>query len=532
MKTFHFYLLLLSLALPFCGFAQTVDTVQTDITQETFWFADKVHLLKGFIRVRDGATLFIEPSTVIKGDKASKGTLIVTRGSKIVADGTPTAPIVFTSNEPVPEAGDWGGLILLGNAPVNVLPELCFEPYPDSLYFYGGNDSNDDSGILRYVRVEYPGIAIQPNNELNGITFGGIGNHTIVDYVQVLYSGDDSFEWFGGTVNCKHLISQFCIDDDFDTDNGYSGKVQFALAVRDPQRADVSGSNGIESDNTSTGIGATPKNRATFSNVTVIGPSASAAVNGNYRRGMHLRRNTEAGIFNSIILGNWLDAGILIDGDSCANHAAMGRLEIKNTFVASFLPLKTNVAQFNVAGWFQTAGWGNRTFSSSNAVQLRDPFNLDSVNALLLPTSPAIGAASFVANRLSDPFFEQVHYVGAFDTVATSDWTEDWALFMYMIAPSTSASPELSDAQISSVQLVPMVASDHTQLKINLKESLDLTVSIYGMNGEFKGTQINQRAAAGEHTFGMNVSDLAAGIYFVQIQAGSAVTMEKLIVVR
>ncbi len=531
MKTFHFYLLLLSLALPFCGFAQTVDTVQTDITQETFWFADKVHLLKGFIRVRDGATLFIEPGTVIKGDKASKGTLIVMPGSKIVADGTPAAPIVFTSNEPVPEAGDWGGLTLLGNAPVNLPPEVCFLRYQDSLCRYSGNDPNDDSGILRYVRVEYPGTVL-PSNELNGITFAGIGNQTIVDYVQVLYSADDSFEWLGGTVNCKHLISQFCTDDDFDTDNGYSGKVQFALAVRDPQRADISGSNGMESDNNATGIGSVPKNRATFSNVTLIGPSASAAINGNYRRGMHLRRNTEAGIFNSIILGNWLDAGILIDGDSCAKSAETGRLEVKNTFVASFLPIKTNVAWFNINSWFQTAGWGNRTFPSSNAVQLRDPFNLDSVNALLLPTSPAIGAASFVATRLSDPFFEQVHYVGAFDTVATSDWTEDWALFMYMIAPGTSASPDPSDAQISSVQLVPMVASDHTQLKINLKESLDLVVSIYGIGGEFKGTPVSQRAAAGEHSFGIDLNHLAAGIYFVQIQAGSAVKAEKLIVVR
>ncbi|HMX39402.1 MAG TPA: T9SS C-terminal target domain-containing protein, partial [Saprospiraceae bacterium] len=209
-------------------------TVSGDISTNTTWTSNNTYLLSGFVYVTNGAKLTIEPGTVIKGDKASKGALIITRGSQIIADGTRDQPIVFTSNEAAPSYGDWGGLILLGYAPTNQvynginglgLIEGGLDPLKG---LYGGGDQltgakpDDNSGILRYVRVEYPGIAFQPNNEINGITLGAVGNKTIMDYVQVSYSGDDAFEWFGGTVNAKHLIAYRSLDDDFDTDNGFS----------------------------------------------------------------------------------------------------------------------------------------------------------------------------------------------------------------------------------------------------------------------------------------------------------------------
>ncbi|MCB0545816.1 MAG: hypothetical protein KDC70_19975, partial [Saprospiraceae bacterium] len=191
----------------------------------------------------------------------------------------------------------------------------------------------DNSGILRYVRIEYPGIAFQPNNEINGLTMGDVGAGTTIDHVQVSYSGDDSYEWFGGTVNCKHLIAYRGLDDDFDCDFGYSGNVQYAFSVRDPQVADISGSNGFEIDNDGNGSTNTPKTKPTFSNVTIVGPDPAGPVDALYKRAGHLRRNSEPGIFNSVLIGKY-EVGFLIDGNACADNATNNLLEIKNTVVA------------------------------------------------------------------------------------------------------------------------------------------------------------------------------------------------------
>jgi hypothetical protein len=285
--------------------------VSGNITANTTWTSNNTYLLNGFVYVKSGATLTIEPGTVIYGDKASKGALIIEQGAKIIADGTATQPIVFTSALPAGQRsyGDWGGLIICGRAPINVPGGTAtIEGGVGSVY--GGSDPNDSSGIIRYVRIEFPGIAFQPNNEINGLTLGGVGSGTIIDYVQVSYAGDDGFEFFGGTVNAKHLISLRSLDDDFDTDFGYSGKIQYAVCLRDPQAADVSASRGFESDNDASGTTNTPKTSPLSSNVTLVGPKVTNAdaVNSNYRRALHLRRNTETSLYNSIVMG-WPGTG-------------------------------------------------------------------------------------------------------------------------------------------------------------------------------------------------------------------------------
>ena len=156
--------------------------------------------------------------------------------------------------------------------------------------------------ILKYVRIEFPGIAFQPDKEINGLTMGGVGSGTTIDYVQVSFSGDDSYEWFGGAVNAKHLIAFRGWDDDFDTDYGYRGMVQYAVSLRDPAVADAgSGSNSFESDNDAAGSEETPYTQALFSNVSSFGPLVTPAttINPNYKRAMHLRRNTKLNIYNS-----------------------------------------------------------------------------------------------------------------------------------------------------------------------------------------------------------------------------------------
>ncbi|PGH39981.1 MAG: hypothetical protein CRN43_05800, partial [Candidatus Nephrothrix sp. EaCA] len=179
---------------------------QTKITANTTWKVADKHLLKGFVYVEAGATLTIEAGSVVLGDKTTKGSLIVKPGGKLIAEGTAKSPIVFTSSaaKGARAAGDWGGVILLGKAPVNINPATV---EGENASTFGGNASDDNSGTLKYVRIEFAGIAFQKDKEINGLTLGGVGSGTVLDYIQVSYSGDDSFEWFGGTVNAKHLIA-------------------------------------------------------------------------------------------------------------------------------------------------------------------------------------------------------------------------------------------------------------------------------------------------------------------------------------
>ncbi|MEJ7659535.1 MAG: hypothetical protein WKG07_07885 [Hymenobacter sp.] len=254
-----------------CPAAPTPITVDgARITTNTTWTKNNIYLLKGFVFVESGATLTIEAGTIIKGDKATKGTLTIKRGGKIEARGTATNPIVFTSNQPAGmrrprrlgrryPAGQ-GDPEHSGLGPPRRCPALraaCRWRTVPSV----GTDDADNSGTMQYVRIEFPGIAFSDNNEINGLTLGGVGSGTTLDHIQVSYSGDDSYEWFGGSVNAKYLIAFRGIDDEWDTDNGFHGKVQFGVALRDPSIADQSGSNGFESDNGASGTANAPKPR-------------------------------------------------------------------------------------------------------------------------------------------------------------------------------------------------------------------------------------------------------------------------------
>ena len=322
--------------------------VSGSITTNTHWTANQQYLLQGYVYVESGATLTIDSGCIIKGDKATKGSLIVERGAQIIAIGSPTAPIVFTSSQPAGQRtyGDWGGVILCGKAPTNWTTEPTVEGGPRSKY--GGTDPHDNSGTMRYVRIEFPGIAFSPNNEINGLTFCGVGDATTVDHIQVSYSGDDSYEWFGGTVNTKYIVSHRSWDDDFDTDNGYTGKNQFGVILRDPFVADQSGSKGFESDSyqpggvTNSGLNndTTKITRPVFSNITVAGPlvsPTSSAFDPQFVAAAHIRRGSAISILNSILFG--FPAGVLVDeaattmGGTSAN-IGNGILQFKNNIIA------------------------------------------------------------------------------------------------------------------------------------------------------------------------------------------------------
>lgn len=416
-----------------CQYPTNNDTstviLQGSITTNQTLKSNRKYLLKGFVYVESGVTLTIEPGTTIKGDKDTKGSLIIKRGGKIYAVGTPSKPIVFTSNKPIGQRdyGDWGGIIICGKAPVN-LPggEGLIEGGPDA--YFGGNDPHDNSGKMKYVRIEFAGIAFQPNQEINGLTLAGVGDQTEIDYIQVSYSGDDSFEFFGGTVNVKHLIALRTWDDDFDTDNGWKGKAQFCFALRDPNIADQSGSNGFESDNDAQGTSATPFTEGIFSNVTILGPISPNNTNYNqqFKRAAHLRRNTKLKIYNSVLTG--FPVGLLIDGTFTETNAQNGELIFKDNVLAGCITnlSVTSGSTFDINTWFNAQGQNNQILTLSDLMLNSNAWNLNNPGLLPQSNSPIVTGANFNHSVLQDPFFEVVNFKGAFGNY---DWTASWANF-------------------------------------------------------------------------------------------------------
>jgi hypothetical protein len=387
--------------------------------------AAKKYMLKGFVFVKAPATLTIEAGTVIKGDQASKGSLIIEQGAKIMAQGTAQKPIVFTSAKPKGSraAGDWGGIIILGKAPVNQGANAMIEGGVQRSY--GGSDVNDNSGVLKYVRIEYSGVAFQPDNEINGLTLGGVGAGTTIDYVQVSFNGDDAYEFFGGTVNAKHLIAYKTVDDMFDTDNGFSGKLQFLVGLSNPAVADASGSNGFESDNDANGTDATPKTSAVFSNVSLFGPLANSTTtaSSNFKRAMHVRRNSSISVYNSVFAG-WPE-GLLLDGAKAQANATAGSLQMKQVVISGSTAGKELKAEsgsaFPVATWFNTPDKNNYVEADNANLNIANAFNQSTPDFRPGAGSSLLTGASFSG---MDAFFTNVAYKGAF---GSEDWTADWA---------------------------------------------------------------------------------------------------------
>ena len=427
---------------------QTI-TITGEITANTTWYSNAKYLLNGFVYVANNAILTIQPGTVIKGIYGSKGALIVERGSKIMAAGTASQPIVFTSDRPAGQraAGDWGGLVLCGKATTNKHDSGTGVGQAEGgiRSLYGGTDDADNSGVLQYVRIEFPGIALtsSANSEINGLTLYSVGTGTTIDHIQVSYSGDDSYEWFGGTVNCKYLVALRGLDDEFDTDNGFRGKVQFALGMRDPLVADVSGSNGFESDNDADGSQLTPVTAPIFSNVTLYGPYAvsASAPNSNFKRAMHLRRSTNLSVFNSVFVG-WVK-GLFIDGSQgvAPTNATGNLLQIEKCILAGMVanfestpatfgtpPVASNIVFLatDAQAYFESTSPARGNDDTKTVADILGANLLSLTNPVLLPASGSalLTGASFSNSKLAG--FTVVTHQGAF---GTTNWTTGWCNF-------------------------------------------------------------------------------------------------------
>jgi hypothetical protein len=510
--------------------------ISGNINSDAVLTASKKYLLSGFVNVNEPATLTIPAGTIIYGEKDSKGTLIINRGAKINANGTKEKPIVFTSQQPVGQRGpgDWGGIIIAGRAAINVpAGTATIEGGTGTVYGGGATPNNDDnSGVMRYVRVEFPGIALAPDNEINGITMGGVGRGTTLEYLQVSYCGDDSYEWFGGNVNAKYLIAIRAVDDDFDVDFGFSGNVQYGFVLRDPNVADISGSNGFESDNDNTGTFNSPRTKPIFSNVTIVGPMSdtSASRNPNFRRGAHIRRSSQTSIYNSIIMG--YPTGLLIDGSGTVNSAIGDSMQIRNSIWAGLRAgnsFTTTVGSFNADAWFKTTSFGNRAYIQPAEVQLVDPFNLTAPNPLPQTGSPAASGASFANSNLGS-FFTTTSYVGAFDP-SSERWDAGWSNYNpnatdYTIVGVEDESLSLSDFNLS--QNYPNPFNPITSISFNVPSTTELSLKVFNVLGKEVAEVVTGVFQSGSHTVSFDASNLSSGTYFYQLITPASVITKKM----
>ncbi|HEV8508628.1 MAG TPA: hypothetical protein VGQ53_24710 [Chitinophagaceae bacterium] len=410
---------------PDTAVGSTVD-VRGVITTSQTWRKDFIFRLRGYVYVTDGAVLTIEAGTKIVSNKDSAGVLVIYKDAQIIADGTSSSPIVFTSNESSPSPGDLGGVIIAGQAKCNNNHSVMEGGIEPAYAAFGGTNDAHSSGTFRYVRIEYGGKAVNPGDEVNGLSLYGVGSGTTIDYVEVLRGLDDAFEFFGGTVNCKHLIAYNCADDDYDMDDGFRGMIQFAVSVKDPAFTDNKGitgdvSNNFEVDNVNPANGlALSRSPITFpvlSNFTAIGPNDAAGTSADYGWGMRWRRGAKFILANSIVMGGH-KGGLRLQEDSTIAYYIRGTSAFYNSFlhaVTNDVDVQTGltipgIPSYDVASiTSQTTGQYKSTVVDDPAdVMLTDPFNNAAPNLKPAAGSPALTGALFDFGTLNADFFEKV----------------------------------------------------------------------------------------------------------------------------
>ncbi len=566
-----------------------VVNVSGEITTNTNWTNDNIYLLTGYVYVTSGNTLTIQEGTIIKGDKATKGTLIIEQGAKLIAKGTVALPIIFTSNQPLGSRnyGDWGGVILCGKGITNwvgakdqsgtVLSAGIAQVEGGPRSLYGGTDNTDNSGILQYVRIEFGGVAFSPNNEVNGLTLCGVGNATTIDHIQVSFSGDDSYEWFGGAVNAKYIIAHRGWDDDFDMDCGFRGNLQFLMGLRDCYAADQSGSKAFEIDAYQSGTNTTYPTKPVICNSTVVG----GLINPNnlncdpqFVSAAHVRKGAEPKFFNSVFMS--YPAGLLVNNEGTADSYKTLNLKVdsvitvKNcvfggiptspfdkTFVYSTnntRSLTPTTAQgdtltgspFKNAGpyaWLRKASNSNRIFANTaslstaqTGVKLTNPFTLNNPSFMPLTGSGLIYNTAknktlpndtsvlvtpdykpdFTDGNLSDPFFTKVSFNGAF---GTTNWTQGWTNFdpnnaeYHAILKVNIA---LLNSGIRNINLFPVPANNQLNFNIDLSNAKTLNIEIVDLEGRVISAS-SKTFQAGESTESIDLSECSNGLYFINI---------------
>jgi hypothetical protein len=400
------------------GIDKPVIVVTGEIAGTENWTNTNYYVLRGAVFVRDGGTLNIQAGTNVIGEAGSVGTLIVERGGRLNAIGTKEQPIVFTSDQPVGSRarGDWGGVILNGRAPVNI-PGGEGAGEADT-GVYGGDQPDDNSGSMRYVRVEFAGVEFSPDNELNGIAFQGVGRGGSYEYIQVHMNRDDAFEWFGGTADIKHAVASNAADDSFDWTFGWTGRAQF-IAIH--QRGDDA-DNGIEADNNEFGNDFLPRANPSIYNMTMCGdPDRNEG--GESNRAILFRRGTAVTFRNFLITG-FKTTGLQLDGASTLTQVTNGTTQVGAGVIWDIpTPAHSSAAPFIASGRFPNVRLNVEGGLTAGCFNHEAPdFRPSSVATLaggqLTPIQPP-----------NDGFFEAVTFIGAVGPNLEDDWTLGWTSY-------------------------------------------------------------------------------------------------------
>ena len=381
------------------------------ITEDLTLTADNVYLLRGGVFIGDDeheTLLEIEPGTTIYGESSTDGMLVIRRGSKIYAEGTAEAPIVFTSSKAQGSRarGDWGGIIINGRAPINSCAgdeaTECEAFGEGGTGFYGGDQPQDSSGILKYVRVEFAGTLVSPENELNGIAFQGVGSETIVDYIQVHMNADDGIEFFGGNVVVKHALITGAGDDSLDWTDGWQGGAQYVILHQN----DDNGDNGIEADNNGEANDAEPRSNPSLANLTLIGSPDSERSD----LGILLREGTAASLTNVAVLG-FNEACLKVDNEATVAQLEAGAVSMTH----SVLNCETNFeGTLDLESWFL-----GQTGNATGEAKLASAFDILSPDY----TPVTMGSAFAGDASLLHSSFDAAEFIGAVDQ---EDWTLGW----------------------------------------------------------------------------------------------------------
>lgn len=554
-------LILLSLILmPIILFSQTVVTI-TDASieagQQVTWTSDKEYLLDGLVFVEENAALTIQAGTVIRGIKTpttgdNTSALIIARGGKIMAVGTRENPIIFTAeNDDLNDLNDlpaggigrgqWGGVILLGYAGLNTTTGVGqiegIDPNnPKGKYGggdqTGGPNDNDNSGVIRYVSIRHGGSEIGAGNEINGLTMGGVGDGTVLEYIEVFANLDDGYEWFGGTVNTKYLVAAYCGDDAYDYDEGFRGKGQFWFAIQGTDNAGRIG----EHDGGTTPEDGTPIAIPYIANATYIGPGSTVFPEGDGDAALQIRDNAGGKYYNSIFTeynGANGGAGVLIE-DLASGSDSRERLE------AGDLVLNNNI-WWDFANGNTLAGIAPEAYTqahlTANNNQIVDP-QLASINrtnaASFNPKPSANGPAASGSVALNDAFFTITDYFGAFDpngALWIGGWTE-------LQADLTTSVEELSilnstvPTEFSISQNYPNPFNPSTEIQFDLAKPSEVKLVIYSLAGREVETLVNEVKSPGRFLVRWNASNHPSGIYFYQFKGGEKNIVRKMMLVK
>ena len=535
--------------------------VTDDITANTTWTADNEYTLDGLIFVDAGATLTIEPGTVIKGllntsittgDGASA--LVVRRGGEIMAVGTAEEPIIFTSDlDDVSVSDDltqrdrglWGGVIILGAATTNQpTVDNQIEGIPETENaLYGGTDDDDNSGTLKYVSIRHGGFSISgvEGDEINGLTLGAVGRGTTIENVEVYANFDDCFEWFGGTVNTKWLVGAFCGDDSFDYDQGFRGRGQFWFSIHDD---DSAGRGGEHDGGDVGGDDATPFSTPIISNVTYIGSGATASVAGgdNNDRTFAIRDNAGGQYWYSVFTDY---PGVAINIEDLADDAAE---DSRKRLEAGDLAFADN------AWWNYGAGstlddivdgdFAETILADAGNVMV-DPMlaGISRTNNGGLDPRPNDGSPVIVPGtefQVVDPdghfVFEATDYWGAFRN--KENWLEDWTAlssngFLGDLVVATSTEDESSvPSRFALSQNYPNPFNPVTTIEFAIDTNQEIRLSVIDVLGrEVKVLEQGLRTA-GSYSVQFDALDLASGMYFYQLKGESTTVVKTMLLMK